>query len=108
MRAFGEHMRFLCIVGTRPEAIKLAPLILELAQHSHVTTLCSGQHTSLVREPLDWFGIKPDDEIVIGSEIRTLVTLTAALMPPMERMIGKHKPDVIVAQGDTTSVLVTT
>jgi UDP-N-acetylglucosamine 2-epimerase (non-hydrolysing) len=99
-------MRFLCVVGTRPEAIKLAPLILELAQHSHVTTLCSGQHTSLAQEPLKWFGIKFDDEIVIGSESRTLATLTGALLPPMERMIEKHRSDVIVAQGDTTTVLV--
>jgi UDP-N-acetylglucosamine 2-epimerase (non-hydrolysing) len=99
-------MRFLCVVGTRPEAIKLAPLILELAQHAHVTTLCSGQHTLLAQEPLKWFGIKPDDEIVIGSECRTLATLTGALLAPMERMIEKHRSDVIVAQGDTTTVLV--
>ncbi len=72
-------MRFLCFVGTRPESIKLAPLILELARHSHVTTVCSGQHTSLAQEPLQWFGIKPDDEIIIGSEFRTLPRLTAAL-----------------------------
>lgn len=103
----GEHMRFLCVVGTRPEAIKLAPLILELARHSHVTTLCSDQHTSLAKEPLEWFGIKPDDEIVIGSEFRTLATFTGALLPPMERMIKKHRSDIIVAQGDTTTVLVT-
>ena len=99
-------MRFLCVVGTRPEAIKLAPLILELARHAHVTTVCSGQHTSLAQEPLKWFGIKPDDEIVVGSECRTLATLTGALLAPMERMIGKHKCDIIIAQGDTTTVLV--
>ncbi len=99
-------MRFLCIVGTRPEAIKLAPLILELAKHAHVTTLCSGQHTSLAKEPLSWFGIKPDDEIVVGSECRTLGALTGAMLAPMERMIEKHKPDIVVAQGDTTTVLV--
>ncbi len=100
-------MRFLCVVGTRPEAIKLAPLILELAQHSHVTTLCSGQHTALAQEPLEWFGIKPDDEIVVGSECRTLATLTGALLSPMERMIEKHRSDIIVAQGDTTTLFVT-
>ena len=60
-------MRFLCVVGTRPEAIKLAPLILELTKHASVTTICSGQHTFLAREPLEWFGIKPDDAIVIRS-----------------------------------------
>ena len=100
-------MRFLCVVGTRPEAIKLAPVILCLARYSQVTTVCSGQHTALAEEPLAWFGIEPDDRITIDSESRTLAVLTGALFAPLEKMIGKHKPDVIVAQGDTTTVLAT-
>jgi UDP-N-acetylglucosamine 2-epimerase (non-hydrolysing) len=99
-------MRFLCVVGTRPEAIKLAPVILELRRHSQVTTLCSGQHTKLAVEPLTWFGIKPDDRIALAAKSRTLAMLTGAMMAPMERMIAKHRPDVVVAQGDTTTVLV--
>ena len=97
--------RFLCVVGTRPEAIKMAPVILELSAHAQVTTLCSGQHTKLAEEPLKWFGITPDDTIKVAKS-RTLATLTAALLPAMERMIAKHQPDVVVAQGDTTTVLV--
>jgi UDP-N-acetylglucosamine 2-epimerase (non-hydrolysing) len=85
----------------------LAPLILEIAPHSHVTTICSGQHRSLAQEPLKWFGIEPDDEIIVGSELRTLATLTGALLAPMERMVQKHRPDIIIAQGDTTTALVT-
>src|SRR5271167_1250299 len=92
-------MRFLCVVGTRPEAIKLAPVILELARHAHVTTLCSGQHTRLAQEPLKWFGITPDDAIKVAAKSRTLPMLTAAMLTPMERMIVKHRPDVVVAQG---------
>jgi UDP-N-acetylglucosamine 2-epimerase (non-hydrolysing) len=97
--------RFLCVVGTRPEAIKLAPVILELARHAHVTTLCSGQHTTLAQEPLKWFGITPNDAIKVA-KFRTLSMLTAAMLGPMERMIVKHRPDVVLAQGDTTTVLV--
>lgn len=100
-------MRFLCVVGTRPEAIKLAPLILELKRHADVTTVCSGQHTKLALEPLSWFGIAPDDQIDIDLEGRTLAGLTGALFAPMERMLAKHRPDVVIAQGDTTTVLVT-
>ena len=100
-------MRFLIVVGTRPEAIKLAPVILELARHSQVTTLCSGQHTALAEEPLTWFGITPAGRIEIGPESRTLAILTGAMFAPLEQMIAKHRPDVIVAQGDTTTVLVT-
>jgi UDP-N-acetylglucosamine 2-epimerase (non-hydrolysing) len=100
-------MKFLCVVGTRPEAIKLAPLILELARHSHVTTLCSGQHTDMAKEPLEWFGLKAADEIVVPSECRTLAGLTGFLMAPMERAIISHKPDVVIGQGDTTTLFVT-
>ena len=84
----------------------MAPVILELARHSQVTTLCSGQHTKLALEPLTWFGIAPDDRIALPSKSRTLAMLTGAMMAPMERMIAKHTPDVLVAQGDTTTVLV--
>ena len=96
--------RFLCVVGTRPEAIKMAPVILELSAHAQVTTLCSGQHTKLAEALLKWFGITPDDTIKVAKS-RTLTTLTAALLPAMERMIARHQPDVVVAQGDTTTVL---
>jgi len=82
-------MRFLCVVGTRPEAIKLAPVILELARRSRVTIL-SGPHTKLVREPPVWFGIKPDDQIAIGVKARTLAVRTGAMFGPMERMVAKY------------------
>jgi len=60
----------------------------------------------MAREPLEWFGVKLDDEIVIESKFETLATLTGALLSPMERMIKKHRSDIVVAQGDTTTVLV--
>lgn len=100
-------MKIAIVLGTRPEAIKLAPVILQLARHAQVTTICSGQHTTLAEEPLAWFGIVPDDRIAIDSESRTLAVLTGAMFAPLEAMIGKHKPDVVLAQGDTTTVLVT-
>jgi UDP-N-acetylglucosamine 2-epimerase (non-hydrolysing) len=100
-------MRFLCVVGTRPEAIKLAPVILELRRHAQVITLCSGQHTDIVREPLDWFGISSDEWIALPPDCDTLAKSAGAMMAPMEKAILAHRPDVIVAQGDTTTVLVT-
>ena len=100
-------MNFLCVVGTRPEAIKLAPVIRELGRYAKVTTLCSGQHTDIVHEALDWFGIEPDQWIKLPSDCDTLPKLTAALMQPMENAIGQYRPDVVLAQGDTTTVMVT-
>jgi UDP-N-acetylglucosamine 2-epimerase (non-hydrolysing) len=100
-------MRFLCVVGTRPEAIKMAPVILQLSRRAQVTTICSGQHVELAQEPLRLFGITPDDCIAVGSKSRTLAKLTGAMFVPLERMISKYGPDVVIAQGDTTTVLVT-
>ncbi len=100
-------MRFLCVVGTRPEAIKLAPVILQLSRLAQVTTICSGQHVKLAQEPLEWFGITPDDFIAVASKSRTLAKLTGAMFVPLERMISNYSPDAVIAQGDTTTVLVT-
>ena len=99
-------MRFLCIVGTRPEAIKMAPLMLELKRHASVVCVCSGQHIDLAREPLDWFGIPIDEQLDIGPAHKSLSGLTAALLPVIEDSIARHKPDVVIAQGDTTTVFV--
>src|SRR5882672_4291890 len=100
-------MKFLCVVGTRPEAIKLAPVIRTLSQYAEVTTLCSGQHTDIVHKALEWFGITADDWITLPAGCDSLPKLTAALMPAIENAIRLHKPDVVVAQGDTTTVMVT-
>ena len=97
-------MRFLCIVGTRPEAIKMAPLMLELKRHAEVVCVCSGQHVDLAREPLDWFGVPIDEQLDIGPSHKSLSGLTAALLPALEATIARHKPDVVIAQGDTTTV----
>lgn len=99
-------MRFLCIVGTRPEAIKMAPLMLELKRHASVACVCSGQHIDLAREPLDWFGIPVDEQLDIGSTHKSLSGLTAAMLPALEAAIARHRPDIVVAQGDTTTVFV--
>lgn len=99
-------MRFLCIVGTRPEAIKMAPLMLELKRHAEVVCVCSGQHVDLAREPLDWFGVPIDEQLDIGPAHKSLSGLTAALLPVVEATIARHKPDVVIAQGDTTTVFV--
>lgn len=83
----------------------MAPVILALAQRAAVRTLCTGQHTALAAEPLDWFGIAPAQWLALDAEGRSLSGLTAQLLQKMEAVVTAERPDAIVAQGDTTTVL---
>lgn len=100
-------MRVLCVVGTRPEAIKMAPVILALRAVADTTVLLSSQHTDLVRDALAWFGIAGDRILDIPQHGgRSLAELTAALLTPLDQAIAEIAPDVVMAQGDTTTVMV--
>src|SRR3982074_1187555 len=99
-------MRFLCLVGTRPEAIKMAPIIRRLRDRASTVTLCSGQQTDIVASALRWFGIEPDDLISLPSEDRSLSLLTGLLFPAIDDALVRHRPDIVMAQGDTTTVMV--
>ena len=100
-------MKFLCLVGTRPEAIKMAPVIRRLRERAETVTLWSGQQTDVVTSALAWFDIAPDDAISLPMEGRSLALLTGLLFPAIDEALLRHRPDVVVAQGDTTTVMVT-
>lgn len=85
----------------------MAPVIRALRKRADVVTLCTGQHTELVSSALSWFEIEPQDFILMPTENRSLSLLTSSLFLPLERKLSQHKPDIIVAEGDTTTVLVT-
>jgi UDP-N-acetylglucosamine 2-epimerase (non-hydrolysing) len=99
----------LSILGTRPEAIKMAPVIQELARHPDEVTsvVCvTGQHRQMVDQILPIFAIRPDVDLNIMQVNQTLCRLTGDLFHAIEPLIAKVKPDWILAQGDTTTVLV--
>ena len=93
------------ILGTRPEALKLIPVIRELKKISLFDTkICiTGQHREMLAQVLRLFGIVPDEDLNLMSRNQNLPTLTARLMKALDRYILKEKPDLIVVQGDTTS-----
>lgn len=93
------------ILGTRPEALKLIPVIRELNKISLFDTkICiTGQHREMLAQVLRLFGIVPDEDLNLMSRNQNLPTLTARLMKALDRYIHKEKPDLIVVQGDTTS-----
>jgi UDP-N-acetylglucosamine 2-epimerase len=101
--------RVLTILGTRPEAIKMAPVVRELKARRDTfdSILCStGQHREMLNQSLAFFGMQPDVDLGLMTPNQTLPGLTAALIAGLEPVVKEHRPDWILAQGDTTSVFV--
>ncbi len=103
-----ELLRPLLILGTRPEAIKMVPVILECQSRTDAMrpVVClSGQHRHMARPILEYFGITPDIDLDVMSENQTLASLTAKLVTALDELLTEQQPDCIVAQGDTTTVM---
>ncbi len=97
----------LCIVGTRPEVIKMAPVIhaLRKVDNFSVRVLSSGQHRELLIPLIDWFELTIDADLQVMSENQTLAELTARLMRGFDARFKQSRPDLVLAQGDTTTVM---
>jgi UDP-N-acetylglucosamine 2-epimerase (non-hydrolysing) len=98
--------KILIIVGTRPEAIKIAPLYHELKKDPNLDVLvgCTGQHKELIYQALDFFHITPDFDLQLMTANQTLNTLLAKVIEGIDRSLTEIKPDYILVQGDTTTV----
>jgi UDP-N-acetylglucosamine 2-epimerase (non-hydrolysing) len=96
----------LCIVGTRPEVIKMAPVIRSLREVSEleVSVLSSGQHRELLVPLIDWFELEVDADLRVMTENQSLGELTARLIRGFEEQFAASRPDLVIAQGDTTTV----
>ncbi len=101
-------MKPLLILGTRPEAIKMVPVILECQSRTDAMqpVVClSGQHRHMARPILEYFGIREDLDLDVMSENQTLATLTSKLVTALDQLLTDQQPDCLVAQGDTTTVM---
>lgn len=99
--------KILFIFGTRPEAIKFAPLIKEMEKHpdNFTVRICvTGQHKEMLYQVLDFFSIRPDYDLEIMEPNQTLFTITAKIIKLIEPILDKEKPDLVFVQGDTTTV----
>jgi UDP-N-acetylglucosamine 2-epimerase len=99
----------LSVIGTRPEAIKMAPVIQELARHRgrvHAPVCSTGQHREMLDGILELFGIRPDFALDVMRPDQTLPGLTAELFRALEPVLDEVRPDWVLAQGDTTTVFV--
>lgn len=99
--------KILCTVGTRPEAIKMAPVIraLQADPGFDCRVLATAQHRQMLDQVLQVFGITPDIDLDIMQPGQTLTGLTGRLLIRLEEVLAAEKPDAILAQGDTTTVL---
>lgn len=100
-------MRILCILGTRPEAIKMAPVVLALKEQpwAQVRVLATAQHRHMLDQVLGFFDIEPDIDLDIMRPNQALTTLTARLLLDLDEVLLAEKPDVVLVQGDTTTVM---
>jgi UDP-N-acetylglucosamine 2-epimerase (non-hydrolysing) len=97
--------RILVVFGTRPEAIKMAPLIKELSQHKQFETLVciTSQHQQMLNQVLKIFKIKPDYDLKSMTEKQTLSEITIRILQGMEKIVKQVKPDLVLVHGDTTT-----
>jgi UDP-N-acetylglucosamine 2-epimerase (non-hydrolysing) len=96
----------LVVFGTRPEAIKLCPLVLELQKHESVfrTTVCvTSQHREMLDQVLEIFGVTPDHDLDIMRHNQSLSYITSACLTEIGEVIDTERPDTLVVQGDTTT-----
>ena len=99
--------KILCIVGTRPEAIKMAPVINALRHEIafSVRILVTAQHRDMLDQVMEVFGIKPDLDMNLMQPNQSLTMLTSRLFSGFDAIFSSEKPDAILAQGDTTTVM---
>lgn len=98
-------MKLMTIFGTRPEAIKMCPLILEIKKQKDMEcVVClTGQHREMLRQVMDAFQIKEDYNLDIMKAGQTLSTITTDVLLGMGEILKKEKPDVVLVHGDTTT-----
>ncbi len=94
-----------CIVGTRPDAIKSAPVVLEFQKFDSVETIlvATGQHREMLDQALDTFGLTPDHDLAIMKHGQTLAEITTRCLEGLDRLFAEIEPDYVIAQGDTTT-----
>ncbi len=102
-----KRKRILTICGTRPEAIKLAPILIELKKYSDVQSrsCVTAQHRQMLDQALRLFDITPDIDLDIMTPGQSLVETTSRVLKGIEKVLIQEKPDVVLVQGDTTTVM---
>jgi UDP-N-acetylglucosamine 2-epimerase (non-hydrolysing) len=102
-------MKILSVFGTRPEAVKMAPIVKLLAETSGVESrVCvTAQHRQMLDQVLGLFDIRPDYDLDLMRDDQSLAELSASIFTHLDPVLTDFQPDWVVAQGDTTTVAIT-
>ena len=98
-------MKILIIFGTRPEAIKMAPLVLRLSQDLEVKVCVTGQHRQMLDQVLELFQITPNYDLNLMKPNQNLANLTGEVLNGVTQILQEEKFDWVLVQGDTTSTI---
>ncbi|GAJ27283.1 UDP-N-acetylglucosamine 2-epimerase [Liquorilactobacillus sucicola DSM 21376 = JCM 15457] len=101
-----KKIKVMTVFGTRPEAIKMAPLVLALKKHSdefEAITVVTAQHREMLDQVLKTFNIQPDYDLNIMHANQTLGEITASVLQLLDRVLVENKPDIVLVHGDTTT-----
>ncbi|HHQ0079978.1 TPA: UDP-N-acetylglucosamine 2-epimerase, partial [Listeria monocytogenes] len=99
-------IKVMSIFGTRPEAIKMAPLVLALEKEPETfesTVVITAQHREMLDQVLEIFDIKPDIDLDIMKKGQTLAEITSRVMNGINEVIAAENPDIVLVHGDTTT-----
>ena len=101
-------VKVMTIFGTRPEAIKMAPLVKELEKWEGVQSICAvtAQHRQMLDQVLEMFEIKPDYDLNIMKDRQTLVSIVTNALQGLDEIMKKEKPDIVLVHGDTSTTFV--
>lgn len=101
-----KKLKVMVVFGTRPEAIKMAPLVLELQKHSdsiETITVVTAQHRQMLDQVLETFSIEPHYDLDIMGENQSLLDITGKILEKFDPVVKQELPDIILVHGDTTT-----
>ncbi len=100
-----QKIKVMTVFGTRPEAIKMAPLVLELQKHPEIEPVCcvTAQHREMLDSVLDIFHIQPDYDLNIMAPRQTLASITTKILTGLDEVLNEAKPDIVLVHGDTST-----
>ncbi|MBI3584404.1 MAG: UDP-N-acetylglucosamine 2-epimerase (non-hydrolyzing) [Nitrospinae bacterium] len=104
-----KKLKVMTIIGTRPEAIKMFPVIKEMRRHPErirPIVVLTGQHTEMLRQMLRFFKIKGDHNLNIMSHGQDLFDISSKIIKKIKSVLERFKPDLLLVQGDTTTVFI--
>ena len=101
----GGRLKVMTVFGTRPEAIKMCPLVIKLKENPNIETIVclTAQHRQMLDQVMDAFAVKADYDLNVMKDKQSLAHITSTVLDGLSEIINKEKPDIVLVHGDTTT-----